>query len=110
MLHFIQWLSTSFGTGHLIQDATVAVGSVACLFLSIILLARTSMGVELEDVAGDDSAGMHDVLDLVQIELRTVSQTFAYEVELCRYSLLRLRCNALRAREESLETTYSRTA
>lgn len=110
MFHFIQWLSTSFGTGHLAQDAAVAGGSVGILFLSIALLARLSMGVKLEDVAGDDSAGMHDVLDLVQLELRTVSQTFAYEVELCRYSMLRLRCNALRARAESLETSCSRTA
>ena len=100
MLHFAQWLSTSFGTGDLAHDGALAVAAVGILVCSIWLLRRLSLGVKLEQLTGNDSSGMHDVLDVVQTELRTASRSFAYEVERCRFSLLRLRYSSPRVREQ----------
>ena len=91
MIDFAQWLSNSFGTGHLAPDSTITVATVSIVFLTIALMARVSLGSNLEDVAGNDSVGMHDSLDKIQIELRTVSQLFLYRLERSRLKTLRRR-------------------
>ena len=84
MIDFPQWLSNSFGTGHLAPDSAITAATVSIVFLTIALMARVSLGTKLEDLAGNDSAGMHESLDRVQIELRTVSQLFLYRLERSR--------------------------
>ena len=91
MIDFAQWLSNSFGTGHLAPDSAITVATVSIVFLTIALMARVSLGTKLEDFAGNDSAGMHESLDQLQIELRTVSQLLLYRLERSRLKTLRQR-------------------
>ncbi len=96
MIDFAQWLSNSFGTGHLIPDAGITTATVSIVFLTIALMARVSLGSTLEDIAGDNSTGLHESLDQIQIELRTISQLFLYSVERSRVRMLQLRQTAPR--------------
>jgi hypothetical protein len=100
MIDFAQWLSNSFGTGQLAPDSAITVATVSIVFLTITLMARVSLGTKLEDFAGNDSAGMHESLDQLQIELRTVSQLLLYSLERSRLRARRLRV----VREASLDT------
>lgn len=111
MMDFAQWLSASLGTGQLASDATIAAATIAIIFLSIALLARISLGTDLEDLAGDDSCGMHDSLDRIQLELLTVSQLLLYRIEQSGLKVLHLRADAASAAQDgSSEASWHEAA
>jgi len=86
-MEFLQWLSRSYGTGDLTLDSVSVLGAACLISLILLVLARLATGVRFETVAGRDTATMHHSLDQVQIELQTMSQTFAFQVVLCRKDL-----------------------
>lgn len=110
MLDFAQWLSTSLGTGQLVSDGTIATAIIAIVFLSIALLARISLGTKLEDLAGDDSCGMHESLDRIQLELLTVSQRFFYRIEQSSFKVSQVPVQATIATQAGFSEASSREA
>ncbi len=95
-MEFAQWLSKSFGTGVLSFDAGVLIGTCATLAALILLLSWTSRGSSFSALTGAQADQMSGRLDNLHIELKSLSQAFAFEVITLRKEI-QLTCSRARS-------------
>jgi hypothetical protein len=100
-MEFITWLSQSFGSGHLRADLLGATAIVSgCLFI-IYFLTWSAIGRRFETISGSDAQRMSASLDTLQIELKTLAQSFAFEAIKIRQDIQFIGSRATWKRDEA---------
>ena len=95
-MEFAQWLSKSFGTGVLSFDAGVLIATCAAFAALILLLSWAARGSSFSSLTGAEAEQMSERLDNVLIELKSLSQSFAFEAVTLRNEI-QLTCSRVRA-------------
>ena len=100
-LAFINWLSTSYGSGDLLSDLCIALlGALACSLL-VLILARIGSGVNFTKLSNNDIDQMANSLDTLQVELLSISRALRLEFVNRRIELQNLRHITLSATQDS---------
>lgn len=99
-MEFLAWLSQSFGSGHLNTDLVSAAALAVSFLLVIYFLTWSALGRRFESVAGSDLQEMSSSLDSLQIELKTLAQTFAFETIRIRQDIQCIASSAAWKRDE----------
>ena len=100
-LAFINWLSTSYGSGDLLSDLFIALlGALACSLL-VLILARIGSGVNFTKLSNNDIDQMANSLDTLQVELLSISRALRLEFINRRIELQNLRHLTLSATQDS---------
>ncbi len=100
-LAFINWLSSSYGSGDLLSDlCIVLLGGLACSLL-VLILARIGSGVNFTKHRNNDIDQMANSLDTLQVELLSISRAIRLEFINRRVELQNLRHITLSATQDS---------
>ena len=100
-LAFINWLSTSYGSGDLLSDLCIALLSALACSLLVLILARIGRGVNFTKLSNNDIDQMANSLDMLQVELLSISRALRLEFINRRIELQNLRHITLSATQDS---------
>lgn len=100
-LAFINWLSSSYGSGDLLSDLCIALLSALACSLLVLILARIGSGVNFTKLSNNDIDQMANSLDTLQVELLSISRAIRLEFINRRLELQKLRHITLRAAQDS---------
>lgn len=100
-LAFINWLSSSYGSGDLLSDLCIALLSALACSLLVLILARIGSGVNFTKLSNNDIDQMANSLDTLQVELLSISRALRLEFINRRIELQNLRHITLSARQDS---------
>ena len=100
-LAFINWLSTSYGSGDLLSDLCIALLSALACSLLVLMLARIGSGANFTKLSNYDIDQMANSLDTLQVELLSISRALRLEFVNRRIELQNLRHLTLSATQDS---------
>ncbi len=100
-LAFINWLSSSYGSGDLLSDLCIALLSALACSLLVLILARIGRGVNFTKLSNNDIDQMANSLDMLQVELLSISRALRLEFINRRIELQNLRHITLSATQDS---------
>ena len=100
-LAFINWLSSSYGSGDLLSDLCIALLSALGCSLLVLILARIGSGVNFTKLSNNDIDQMANSLDTLQVELLSISRALRLEFVNRRIELQNLRHITLSATQDS---------
>lgn len=100
-LAFINWLSSSYGSGDLLSDLCIALLSALAGSLLVLILARIGSGVNFTKQNDTDIDQMASSLDTLQVELLSISRALRLEFINRRIELQKLRHITLSATQDS---------
>lgn len=100
-LAFINWLSSSYGSGDLLSDLFIALLSALACSLLVLILARIGSGVNFTKLSNNDIDQMANSLDMLQVELLSISRALRLEFINRRIELQNLRHITLSATQDS---------
>ena len=100
-LAFINCLSTSYGSGDLLSDLCIALLSALACSLLVLILARIGRGVNFTKLSNNDIDQMANSLDMLQVELLSISRALRLEFINRRIELQNLRHITLSATQDS---------
>lgn len=100
-LAFINWLSSSYGSGDLLSDLFIALLSALACSLLVLILARIGSGVNFTKLSNNDIDQMANSLDTLQVELLSISRALRLEFINRRIELQNLRHITLSATQDS---------
>ena len=100
-LAFINWLSSSYGSGDLLYDLCIALLSALACSLLVLMLARIGSGANFTKLSNNDIDQMANSLDTLQVELLSISRALRLEFINRRIELQNLRHITLSATQDS---------
>lgn len=100
-LAFINWLSSSYGSGDLLSDLCIVLLSALACSLLVLILARIGSGVNFTKLSNNDINEMANSLDTLQVELLSISRALRLEFINRRIELQNLRHITLSATQDS---------